>query len=53
MRIVRAGAGWRIEGAGKERARLAFANLIDDELVFSFEDQVSACDAAFAGPVSA
>jgi len=29
---------WRIEGEGKERARLAFAVLAGDTLEFSLED---------------
>ena len=37
MRIAGGEGTWRIEGAGKERARLAFATLSDDELIFSIE----------------
>jgi len=37
MRIVRDGSTWRIEGVGKERARLAFASVENDQLVFAIE----------------
>jgi hypothetical protein len=49
MSVVRDGRGWRIEGAGKERATLAFATRVDDRLVFTFEDQRSLCQATLAG----
>jgi len=39
MRVVSDGSGWRIEGTGKERARLAFATLVGDALAFTVEDQ--------------
>jgi len=32
------GSGWRIDGAGKERARLAFAVLTGDRLTYSLEE---------------
>jgi hypothetical protein len=41
MRVVRNGAEWRIEGAGSDRARLAFATRVDDRLVFTFDDPLS------------
>jgi hypothetical protein len=34
MSVVRDGDGWRIEGEGAERAVLAFAKLVDDQLVY-------------------
>jgi hypothetical protein len=37
MRIVHDGAGWAIRGAGSERARLAFATLAGDTVVYSFD----------------
>jgi len=37
MRIVGNEGTWRVEGAGKERARLAFATVVDDELGFTIE----------------
>jgi len=37
MRIVGDEGTWRIEGAGKERARVAFATLVGDELTFAIE----------------
>lgn len=49
MRVVREGSGWRIEGQGNERAQLAFANLVDDTVAFTFEDHAMARDAALAG----
>jgi hypothetical protein len=41
MSIVRDGAGWRIRGFGSERARIAFATLAGDKVVFSFEKRES------------
>ncbi len=38
MRIVGDEGTWRIEGAGKERARLAFATLVDEELTFAIQE---------------
>jgi hypothetical protein len=35
MRVVCDGGQWRIEGRGKERARIAFANLVDRELSYT------------------
>ena len=37
MRVVPDGDGWRIEGAGRERARLAFAVIDGDALTLSIE----------------
>jgi hypothetical protein len=37
MRVVRDGAQWRIEGPGRERARLAFAVLDGDTLRFTID----------------
>ena len=37
LRVVPDGDRWRIEGEGKERARLAFALLVGDSLEFSLE----------------
>jgi hypothetical protein len=45
MRVVRAGRGWRIEGAGRERASVAFATRVGDTLAFTFEDRRSTCEA--------
>ena len=40
MTVVCDGGGrWRIEGAGKERARLAYATLDGDALVYTIQDQ--------------
>jgi hypothetical protein len=39
MRLVKQENGWRIEGNGKERARIAYATLCDDRLTYSVEDR--------------
>jgi hypothetical protein len=38
LTLVHDGQKWRIEGSGKERARLAFATLTDDTLTLTVED---------------
>jgi hypothetical protein len=35
MQLVRHGSGWKIQGEGSERARIAFASLEDGKLAFS------------------
>jgi len=40
MKVVGDGSRWRIEGRGKERARLAFATLDGDRLAFTIEEQM-------------
>jgi len=37
MRIVQAGGGWRIEGAGSDRARVAYASLAGDSVRYRLE----------------
>ena len=37
LTLVRDGDGWRIEGDGKERARLAFATVTDGKLAFTID----------------
>ena len=37
MRLLSVGNRWRIEGRGSERARVAFATLVDDQLAFTVE----------------
>jgi hypothetical protein len=37
MKLVRDGNQWRIEGEGRERARLAYGSLVDHKLVFTIE----------------
>jgi hypothetical protein len=37
MTLVRDGAGWRIEGDGRDRARIAYASLEGDRLVYTFD----------------
>jgi hypothetical protein len=39
MRVVGDGRKWRIEGQGRERARLAFATLAGSDLTFTFDEQ--------------
>ncbi len=41
MKVVSDGGGWRIEGAGRERARLAYASLVGDQLTFTLDDKLS------------
>lgn len=38
MQLVRKGDGWEIVGEGKERARLAFARLVDGKPVYELEE---------------
>ena len=42
MRLVRDGEGWRVEGRGAERARVAYAEIDGDELVYRLEPGVTA-----------
>lgn len=37
LRLVLEGESWQIEGEGKERARVAYAHIVNGELVYSFE----------------
>jgi hypothetical protein len=37
LTLVTDGVGWRIEGEGQERARIAYAHLVDGHLKYSFE----------------
>lgn len=37
LRLVRAGAGWRIEGAGAERARIAWAEELDGRIAYTVD----------------
>jgi len=43
MKLVRRGNSWEIEGEGKDRARIAYANLEGDRVVYHVE---SPCVAA-------
>ena len=36
MKLIKVGASWRIEGEGKERARIAYAVMVDDKLTYTF-----------------
>jgi hypothetical protein len=42
MRLVRAGSSWQIEGAGGDRARMAFARLENGRVRYSFDDEFQA-----------
>jgi len=37
LKLVTDGLGWRIEGEGQDRARIAYAYLADGQLKYSFE----------------
>jgi hypothetical protein len=37
MKLIRAGAGWRIEGPDKERARIAYATRHGDSVVYTVD----------------
>jgi len=39
MQVVGDGGHWRIKGIGQERARLAFATLVGDDLAFTIEEK--------------
>ncbi|MBZ5631069.1 MAG: hypothetical protein LAO06_19625, partial [Acidobacteriia bacterium] len=39
MRLVRQGQGWHIEGEGSERARLAYAHIVDGSLRYRIVPQ--------------
>jgi hypothetical protein len=41
LRLVADGPGWRIEGEEKEKARIAYAHLIDGRLKYSFEPSIT------------
>jgi len=36
MKLIPEGSGWRIEGTGAERAKIAYATLTDDKLTYEF-----------------
>ena len=38
MKLVKEANGWRIDGIGKERARIAYASLSDDRVTYSVEE---------------
>lgn len=42
MRLVRDGQDWILEGEGSERARVAYATLLNGELAYVFPDEMSA-----------
>jgi hypothetical protein len=48
MTLVRDGSRWRIEGPGRERARIAYAVLDGDELVYTVEPASSFHDGTCA-----
>jgi hypothetical protein len=44
MTLTREGGAWAIQGEGSERARVAFASLQDDQLVYSFTEPSKAAN---------
>jgi len=46
MNLVRDGEGWKIEGCGKERARIAYASAEDGQLVFTLGENQIQCPTA-------
>jgi hypothetical protein len=44
MHLVENGDGWRIEGEGSERARIAYASERDGHLVYTVEEQLAVKD---------
>ncbi len=46
MKLVESGDGWEILGEGRERARIAFASLENDELVYRIADRGAAVASA-------
>jgi hypothetical protein len=43
MKLTPKGEGWSIEGEGSERARIAFASLQGEQLVYSFTEKPATC----------
>ncbi len=37
LKLVDAAGGWQIQGEGHERARIAYARIVDDEITYEFE----------------
>jgi hypothetical protein len=52
MRLVRNGSGWKIEGEGKERARIAYASEELGQIKFSFESEETRVNVSQAGQTS-
>jgi hypothetical protein len=49
MRLVRRGEGWSIEGQGKERARVAYARLVDGRVSYQIESHPSVSEGSASG----
>jgi hypothetical protein len=45
MNVVQEGDSWRVEGTGSERARVAYASLEGDRVVYHLEPSASGCGA--------
>jgi len=43
MRLVQAGSGWQIEGPEERRARIAYASLEGDRVIYSFDSEFQPC----------
>ena len=39
MKLVQTGTTWKIQGTGSERARIAYATLIEDRIVYTVENK--------------
>jgi len=52
MKIVADGNGWRIVGEGRERARVAFASVAGDRLVFTVGDDSEATECSGLAPTA-
>jgi hypothetical protein len=50
MSLVRSDNGWRIEGPGRESARIAYAKLVDGRLVYSVDGVTAATPANVPSP---
>src|SRR5213594_2085209 len=52
MKVVTDGGRWRILGEGRERARVAFASVAGDRLVFTVEDDNEATECSSLAPTA-
>ena len=52
MKVVTDGGRWRILGEGRERARVAFARIAGDRLVFTVEDDNEATECSSLAPTA-
>jgi hypothetical protein len=52
MRLVKKGSSWQIEGPEKHRARIAFATLDGDRLVYTFDGEAYSTEPPSTDPVA-